>query len=53
MIDYYGENVACREMRKHLMAYIKGISGSSKAKAAIGEALTEKEVKEALSLIRI
>lgn len=51
MIDYYGENIACREMRKHLMAYIKGIKGSAKTKLAISSAVTEKEMIEALSLL--
>ena len=51
MIRYFGENVGCREMRKHLMAYIKGIPGSSKAKNAIGMALTEEEMAEALGLL--
>ena len=51
MIRYFGENVGCREMRKHLMAYIKGIPGSAKAKNAIGMALTEEEMAEALGLL--
>ena len=51
MIDYYGENIACREMRKHLMAYIKGIKGSAKTKLAISSAVTENEMINALSLL--
>ena len=45
---YYGENTACREMRKHLMAYIKGIRGANKVKAEISQALTERECVMAL-----
>lgn len=48
MIRYYGENVGCREMRKHLMAYIKGIPGSSHVKNEIGRAVTEEEMERAL-----
>ena len=51
MIRYYGESIACREMRKHLMAYIKGIKGSAKAKAAISTAVTENEMIQALSML--
>ena len=47
-VSFYGEDVACREMRKHLMAYIKGIKGASKAKAGIGQAVTFEEMRETL-----
>ncbi len=47
-IDLYGENTACREMRKHLMAYIKGIEGANKAKLRISEAVTLQECEAAL-----
>ena len=50
-VGYYGEAVACREMRKQLMAYVKGTEGANKAKAAITQASTEAECRSALSLI--
>lgn len=49
MIKYYGENVGCREIKKHLMAYIKGIPGSSKVKNEIGAAEKQEEIVAALS----
>ena len=51
MVRYFGENVGCREMRKHLMAYIKGIPGSARAKDAIAVAITEEEMRKALSTL--
>ena len=48
MIGYSGEKVACREMKKHLMAYIKGIPSSAKAKNAIGEAQQKEDLVKAL-----
>ena len=50
-ISYFGEYTACREMKKQLMAYLKGISGSASAKAAIGKATTEKELRSALRMV--
>ena len=47
-ISYFGEHTACREMKKQLMAYLKGISGAAPAKAAIGRASTEEELRAAL-----
>ena len=47
-VSFYGENIACREMRKQLMAYIKGIQGANRAKAGIGQAATLNEMKEVL-----
>ncbi len=52
-VSCYGENTACREMRKHLMAYIKGIRGANKVKAAISEAVTEKEIRDAMNTLLI
>lgn len=52
-VSCYGENTACREMRKHLMAYIKGIRGANKVKAAISEAVTEKEIRNAMTTLLI
>ncbi len=51
MVSYYGENIACREMRKHLMAYIKGIPGSSRVKNDIGSSLTLQEMTKALKTL--
>ncbi|MCF0237250.1 MAG: tRNA dihydrouridine synthase DusB [Sphaerochaetaceae bacterium] len=48
---FLGENTACREMRKHVCAYLKGIPGSSKAKQAISSAITIKAYEEALQLL--
>ncbi len=48
MIYYYGEVVAGREMRKHMMAYLKGIEGAAKAKAKLTKALTKEDYLEAL-----
>ncbi len=51
MQDYYGEKTAGHEMRKHAMAYIKGIPGASKCKNAITSALSEEEYRDAFSLL--
>ena len=51
MKNYYGENIAGREMRKHAMAYIKGVPGASKCKKALTSAMTEEEYREAFSLL--
>lgn len=49
MSQYLGENVACREMRKHVCAYIKGIHNSSKVKAEVTQATTIEQYLESLS----
>ena len=51
MKKYYGENIAGREMRKHAMAYIKGVPGASRCKKALTSAMTEEEYREAFSLL--
>ena len=51
MKEYYGEDIAGREMRKHAMAYIKGIHGASKCKKALTGAFTEEDYIEAFSLL--
>lgn len=51
MVHYYGEALAGREMRKHMMAYLKGIEGSSKVKAKLTKALSRDDYMEALDLI--
>ncbi|MCR5761449.1 MAG: tRNA dihydrouridine synthase DusB [Sphaerochaetaceae bacterium] len=43
-----GENTACREMRKHVCAYLKGIKNSAKVRHMVSTALTIDEYKEAL-----
>lgn len=48
MMHYYGEGLAGREMRKHMMAYLKGIEGSSKVKAKLTKALTREDYISAL-----
>ena len=52
-VSCYDETTACREMRKHLMAYIKGIRGANKVKATISEAVTEKEITDAMTTLLI
>ena len=51
MKKYYGENIAGREMRKHAMAYIKGVPGASRCKKALTSAITEEEYRDAFSLL--
>lgn len=48
MVKYYGEDKGCREMRKHLMAYIKGIPGSSRVKNEIATLTSSEKIKEIL-----
>ena len=48
MVHYYGENVAGREMRKHMMAYLKGMSGAKEAKAMLTSALSKDDYLRAL-----
>ena len=51
MAHYYGENAASHEMRKHAMAYIKGIPGAARCKNALTKALSEEEYWEAFALL--
>ena len=48
MIHYYGETLAGKEMRKHVMAYIKGISGANRTKSMLTQAMSYDDYKEAL-----
>lgn len=48
MIHYYGEEHAGKEMRKHAMAYIKGISGANRTKALLTTAITYDDYRKAL-----
>lgn len=47
MVKYYGINVAGPEMRKHAMAYLKGIEGAKEAKAMLTKAVTRDDYIEA------
>ena len=49
MSDDIGESIAVREMRKHCVAYLKGIPGSSRVKMEIMKALSLGDYEEALS----
>lgn len=51
MVKYYGVNVAGPEMRKHAMAYLKGLEGSKEAKSAITKALSREDYLAAFRLI--
>ncbi len=46
-----GENRACREMRKHVSQYLKGVAGSVKVKRITSQAVTIGEYTEALNLL--
>ncbi len=48
---YYGESIACREMRKSAPQYIKGIKDSSRVKAELSRAGTIEEYIKAFSLL--
>ena len=50
-ISYYGEDAASREMRKVMMAYIKGTRNSSRVKNMIATASSYEEYENALELL--
>ncbi len=50
MVRYYGQTVAGPEMRKHAMAYLKGLEGAKEAKAKLTKAMTRDDYLEALGL---
>ena len=52
LVDFLGENTACREMRKHVCAYLKGIPNSAKVRQAVTCALTVEQYEESLSLLQ-
>ena len=52
LVDFLGENMACREMRKHVCAYLKGIPNSARVRQAVTSALTVGEYEEALSQLK-
>ena len=51
LVAFLGENAACREMRKHVCAYLKGIPNSSKVRQVATNALTVEDYKKALALL--
>lgn len=53
MVHYYGENIAGREMRKHMMAYLKGMSGAKEAKAQLTSALTREDYLKAIEPLMV
>ena len=52
LVDYLGENTACREMRKHVCAYLKGIPNSARVRQAVTTALTVHEYESALAQLK-
>ena len=52
LVEFLGENTACREMRKHVCAYLKGIPNSARVRQAVTAALTVDEYRKALSLLQ-
>ena len=51
MIRYFGEGLACREMRKHATAYLKGVRNGNRVKEKIVSALTRDEYIRALEAL--
>ena len=52
LVEYLGENTACREMRKHVCAYLKGIPNSARVRQSVTSALTVEEYEAALSQLK-
>lgn len=50
-IKYYGESLACREMRKSIPQYIKGLKDSSRVKAELSRCSTKDEYLKAFFLM--
>ena len=48
LVDFLGENTACREMRKHVCAYLKGVPNSARVRQEVTCALTVQAYREAL-----
>ena len=48
LVSFLGENAACREMRKHVCAYLKGIPNGAKVRQLATTALTVDDYKKAL-----
>ena len=51
MVKYFGERVASHGMRKHALAYVKGIRGASTSKAALSTAQSREDYEKAFSLL--
>ena len=51
LVEFLGEKTACREMRKHVCAYLKGIPNSAKVRQSVTSSLSVDQYKEALSLL--
>ncbi len=51
MIKAFGETLACRDMKKHACAYIKGLEGANKIKVKVVNANSRKEYLEAISAL--
>lgn len=51
LIGLYGERTACREMRKHICAYVKGIRGGSKIRQEANKAECRADYLKALSVL--
>ena len=52
LVEYLGENTACREMRKYVCAYLKGIPNSARVRQSVTSALTVEEYEAALSQLK-
>ena len=48
LVDFLGENTACREMRKHVCAYLKGVPNSARVRQEVTCALTMQAYMDAL-----
>lgn len=48
LVEYKGEYVAVREMRRHTVQYIKGLYNCTEVKQKVNQAETEEELKEIL-----
>ncbi len=53
VIQYKGERVAVREMRKHFAWYCKGLRGATRVRTAINQAVSRDELLAALASITI
>lgn len=51
MIARYGSELACREMRKHAVHYVKGLEGASRARLLINTAQSRDDYLRALDAI--
>ena len=51
LVDFLGENTACREMRKHVCAYLKGNPNSARVRQAATTAVTVEDYRKALSML--